>query len=64
MKILSDKFYRPDSPELRPLAAVQTFAAWRHQNKGPAFTKGGSRVLYKGSDILEWLDTQRVETAA
>jgi len=64
MEIKPDVYYRPDAPELRQIAAVQTLAMWRHKGTGPAHTKSGSRVLYKGSDILAWLDAQRVNTAA
>ncbi len=61
MTILPDGFYPPDSPELRALAAVQTLARWRHEGKGPAYMKSGSRIVYRGSDVLAWLDARRVE---
>ena len=62
MTILPEGFYTPDSPELRVLAAVQTLARWRHESRGPAYMKSGSRVVYRGSDVLAWLDARRVET--
>lgn len=64
MIINPEQYYRPTAKELRDIAAVQTLAVWRHAGKGPPFIKSGSRVLYRGSDILSWLDAQRVETAA
>jgi len=62
MIIEHSKYYRPKDPELRQIAAAQTLAAWRHQGRGPAYTLSGSRVLYKGADLLAWLDTNRIQT--
>lgn len=62
MTINPEAFYVPDAPELRILGAVQTLARWRHEGKGPSYTKSGSRVLYRGSDVLEWLSSKRIET--
>lgn len=62
MTINPDGFYTPDAPEMRILGAVQTLARWRHEGKGPSYTKSGARVLYRGSDVLEWLNSQRIET--
>lgn len=63
MKIEPEVYYPPTSPELRPVGAVQTLARWRHEGRGPSFTKSGSRVLYKGADVLRWLEARRVETS-
>lgn len=63
MKIDPDVFYPPTAPELRPFGAVQTLARWRHEGRGPAWTKSGSRVLYRGVDWLTWLEARRVSTA-
>jgi hypothetical protein len=54
--------YTPDAPELRALGAVQTLARWRHEGRGPAYAKCGSRVVYLGRDVLEWLSARRIET--
>lgn len=62
MTINPEAFYVPDAPELRILGAVQTLARWRHEGKGPSYTKSGSRALYRGSDVLEWLSSKRIET--
>ena len=64
MQISPEHFYIPDAPELRILGAVQTLARWRCEGKGPPYTKSGSRVLYRGADVLAWLDAQRVETVS
>jgi len=62
MKIEAEQYYRPSAPELRQIAAEQTLAAWRHKGRGPAYTMSGARVLYKGADLLAWLDANRVVT--
>ena len=62
MTISPESFYTPDAPEMRVLGAVQTLARWRHEGKGPSYTKSGSRVIYRGADVLTWLEARRVET--
>lgn len=64
MKIEPHNYYRPSAPELREVGAPQTLAQWRHNGKGPAYIKSGSRVLYLGQDVLNWLDKNRVTPAA
>lgn len=64
MIIDPEHYYRPSAPELRQIAAVQTLAAWRHQGRGPSYTLSGSRVLYKGADLIAWLNANRVDTNA
>jgi hypothetical protein len=61
-KIDPDVYYPPQADELRPVAAVQTLARWRHEGRGPPYIKSGSRVLYRGADVLAWLDANRVKT--
>jgi hypothetical protein len=62
MRIDPDSYYPPEAPELRVLGAVQTLARWRHEGRGPAYSKRGSRVIYLGRDVLEWLAARRVGT--
>lgn len=64
MPIDSNAFYPPTAPELRPVAAVQTLARWRHEGTGPAYLKAGSRVLYHGRDVLDWLSKRRIQPGA
>jgi hypothetical protein len=55
------------SPQLPPLATPAEVAEYLHTTTaalaqdrcnvtGPKFIKRGSRVLYRWSDVLEWLD--------
>ena len=64
MPIIPEQYYLPDAPELRVLGAVQTLARWRSERKGPPYIKSGSRVLYRGDDVLAWLEARRVEPKA
>lgn len=50
---------------------VRTLKNWRSQGRGPRYHKIGNRVLYRRSDVQEWIDTeserveqQRQESAA
>ena len=61
MAIDKDRIYRPQDAELREIAAVQTLAKWRHEERGPSWTYAGSRVLYRGQDILEWLSSNTIQ---
>ena len=61
-KIDPDGYYPPQADELRPVAAVQTLARWRHEGRGPPYIKSGSRVLYRGADVLAWLEANWVKT--
>ena len=40
---------------------VQTLRNWRHQRKGPAYLKLGRRVLYKESDLDDYMEKKRVD---
>lgn len=57
-----NKYYPPTAIELRPVGTIQTLARWRHERRGPAYIKSGSRVLYLGKDVVDWLASNRVET--
>ena len=59
-----DSFYRPTDPKLAALAKPQTLRVWRCQNRGPAYLKLGSRVIYSGAALNEWLATRLVEPSA
>ena len=61
MEIDPKQFYRPQHPVLREVAAIQTLAKWRHLGVGPAWTRSGSRVLYSGADVLDWLNANRID---
>lgn len=39
--------------------AEVTLEIWRRKGTGPAFIKAGRRVLYRRSDIEQWLESNR-----
>src|SRR4051794_7073505 len=66
--IVGDAFVDPD-PKLRPdeasrvtRLAVQTLARLRCEGRGPRFIRLGSRILYRLSDLEDWL-TSRTATS-
>ena len=38
----------------------RTLQAWRHQCKGPAFTRAGRAIRYRKCDLVKWLDAGTV----
>ncbi|MEM8624436.1 MAG: MerR family transcriptional regulator [Pseudomonadota bacterium] len=62
MPIDPDTWYPADAPELDVIGARQTRARWRHEGRGPAYVKAGARVVYRGADVLRWLEARRVRT--
>jgi len=64
MQIQPGVYYPTKAPELRQIATEQTLTQWRYQKRGPAYVKSGSRILYKGEDLLSWLEASRVEPRA
>lgn len=42
----------------------QTVRRWRMEGRGPVFVRMGNRAYYRPSDILEWLESQRMEHSA
>lgn len=64
MTINPEMFYRPSAAELKVIASTSTLAKWRCFNTGPKYVKSGSTVLYRGRDVLAWLEANTVETVA
>ena len=58
----NDKMYLTGDPALLAIGPYATLAKWRHEGRGPAFYKIGVKVVYKGSDLNDWLAAQRVST--
>ena len=57
----STRFYRTSDPALAIIATRGTLSQWRHRGEGPAYFRFGNRVLYRGSDLNDWLDNHRIE---
>ena len=56
------QMYLTGAPALLAIGPYQTLAKWRHERRGPAFYKIGTKVVYRGSDLNAWLEAQRVPT--
>lgn len=52
-------FYRPEEASRVTPWSVRTFEAWRAAGKGPAFSKVAGRILYRGADLLAFLEDAR-----
>ena len=59
-----DRYYKTTAPELAVIATRGTLAYWRHQGRGPRYTRFGNRILYRGEDLNAWLDAHVVEPKA
>ena len=58
-----------DDEFLKPIEAArflkfrkETLTNWRSRNIGPPYYKRNRRVLYKKSDLVEYMESGRVET--
>lgn len=40
-----------------------TLERWRSKNKGPRYSKIGSRVLYDSDDLIEFFNGRSIDTA-
>lgn len=57
----NDRNYVLGDPELELLGPREKLAQWRHKNTGPAYYKIGRKVVYRGSDLNDWLEANRVD---
>ncbi len=40
----------------------ETLRRWADTRRGPAFVRAGRKILYRRSAVLEWLESQEMET--
>lgn len=57
----SDRNYVLVDPELVLFGPREKLAQWRHKTTGPAYYKIGRKVVYRGSDLNDWLEANRVD---
>ncbi len=62
MPIDPNKHYPNNAEELDVLGEPQTRARHRHEGIGCPYYKLGSRIIYRGSDVLAYLEAHRIET--
>ena len=65
--IIADCWYRPQDEALRAIASEGVLRYWRCHKRGPAYYKLNrgktGRIVYRGADLLAWLEARRVEPA-
>jgi hypothetical protein len=54
-----DRSYVLGDPELSLLGSREKLAQWRHKGRGPAYYKLGRKIIYRGSDLNDWLAKNR-----
>ena len=59
-----DRYYATDDEALRLLGKRATLARWRCDGKGPKYIRFGSRILYLGKDLNDYLDEHLVQPTA
>ena len=64
MKIDETAYYPVAHDVLKTLAARQKLGQWRNEQRNLPYYKVGSRVFYKGADILQFMEANRVEPQA
>ena len=50
--------------ELEVIGDRDKLAQWRHKGIGPAYYKLGRKVVYRGTDLNAWAETNRVEPSS
>ncbi|MEP3440060.1 MerR family transcriptional regulator [Sulfitobacter sp.] len=57
----NERNYVLGDPELDIIGDREKLAQWRHKLRGPAFYKLGRKVIYRGSDLNSWAETNRID---
>ncbi len=57
----SNRNYVLGDPELEVIGDKAKLAQWRHKNVGPAFYKLGRKIIYRGADLNEWAEANRID---
>lgn len=55
-------FYNNDAPELDVLGKPQTRNRHRCEGQGCRYIKLGGRIVYRGSDVLAYLEANTIQT--
>lgn len=57
----NESCYVLGDPELELLGDREKLAQWRHKGLGPAYYKLGRKIIYRGSDLNQWVEAKRIE---
>lgn len=56
-----ERNYVLGDPELEVIGDRPKLAQWRHKRIGPAFYRLGRKIVYRGADLNDWAEANRVE---
>ncbi len=56
------RIYVLGDSELSIIGNREKLAQWRHRGCGPSYYTLGRKIVYRGSDLNAWVETQRVAT--
>jgi hypothetical protein len=60
----NNRNYVLSDSELEIIGDREKLAQWRHKGVGPAYYRLGRKIVYRGADLNEWAEANRVETNA
>ena len=60
-RFVDDQFYKTSDPALAVFGTRGSLNQKRHKGSGPPYIKIGSRILYEGRVLNEWLDQHRID---
>ena len=60
----NNRSYTISDTELSIIGNREKLAQWRHKGIGPAYYRLGRKIVYRGIDLNEWAEANRVETNA
>lgn len=60
----NNRNYVLSDSELHIIGDREKLAQWRHKGVGPAYYRLGRKIVYRGIDLNEWAEANRIETNA
>tara|TARA_B110000208_G_scaffold176642_1_gene223195 strand:+ start:67 stop:282 length:216 start_codon:yes stop_codon:yes gene_type:complete len=58
-----NRHYQPTDPEiLSLLGSREKQAQMRHHGRSPVYYRLGRKIIYQGSDLNNWANSQRIES--
>lgn len=64
IELEAQKLYTPKEVAEMKIATKDTLARWRMEKQYLPFIKAGSKVLYKGADIIAFLEANKISPIA
>ena len=55
-----DRNYVLGDVELEIIGCREKLARWRYEGRGPAYYRLGRKIIYRGSDLNDWVDQNRI----